>query len=669
MVVILSSSCKSGTPVVVSTTNTPASESEPTAVHTLTQAPQVTQTKAAVEFTYEPLFKGASCPFELPPGLVEGQDVECGYLEVPENRADPNSRQIRLAVAIFRHPDGATHPDPIIYLSGGPGGSALELLNLAFDQIYAPYFSAGRDIIFFDQRGIGLSKPALDCPDVQNLSIDLLDNKVGGRQLSDQEAYGLILDSFLDCGEDLDRESDLTAYNTAANAADVNDLRKALGYNKVNLWGVSYGTRLALGVLRAFPEGLRSVILDSAYPPEVDLYLEAPKNADRAFNVLFEACAEDPTCNQNYPDLRDVFFDSVDLLEARPYQTVIVNPLTGESFDALIDGETLMGLIFQLLYETELLTNLPMLIYQANQGDFEMLSRIYGLLLVEIPLISRGMSLSVQCNEEVAFSSLEGFREALSEYPEMVPLFSFSTLGEIGYQICQDWNSGQADPIENEPVYSQVPTLILAGEFDPITPPEWGLQVKRSLDDSYYFEFPGVGHGASTVEGCPRQITLDFVEDPKRAPDSTCIDGMSFGFVNPVNLDELSFTNMDIPQIGIQVSVPGDWTKVQPDYFISPDQSIEIVFLQSQETSPTNLLRRWGASEPIEVIQVNELSWTLYQVNIQDLGAAGFVAISPGEGGQYIMLVITTPGKQNDIYEPLVLPIVRSIKLEPDVSS
>jgi hypothetical protein len=108
---------------------------------------------------------------------------------------------------------------------------------------------------------------------------------------------------------------------------------------------------------------------------------------------------------------------------------------------------------------------------------------------------------------------------------------------------------------------------------------------------------------------------------------------------------------------------------VQPDYFISPDQSIEIVFLQSQETSPTNLLRRWGASEPIEVIQVNELSWTLYQVNIQDLGAAGFVAISPGEGGQYIMLVITTPGKQNDIYEPLVLPIVRSIKLEPDVSS
>jgi pimeloyl-ACP methyl ester carboxylesterase len=650
-------------------TDTPGSMSEPTAVQSVTQTPQATQTQPVLEIVYEPKFEAASCPFELPPGLVEGQDVECGYLEVPENRSDPNSRQIRLAVAIFRHPDGATHPDPIIYLSGGPGGSALELLNLAFDQIFAPYFSAGRDIIFLDQRGIGLSNPALDCPDVQDLSIDLLDNQVGGRQLSDQEAYDLILNGFVDCGEDLDKEADLTAYNTAANAADVDDLRKALGYNKINLWGVSYGTRLALGVMRAFPEGLRSVILDSAYPPEVDLYLEAPKNADRAFNVLFNACAEDPVCNENYPELREVFFDTVDLLEDRPYETVIINPLTGESYDALIDGETLMGLIFQLLYETELLANLPMLIYQANQGDFEMLSRIYGLLLVEIPLISRGMSLSVQCNEEVAFSSLEGFRKTLSEYPEMTPLFSFSTLGEMGYQICQDWNSGQADPIENEPIHGQVPTLILAGEFDPITPPEWGLQVKQSLDKSYYYEFPGVGHGASTVEGCPRQITLDFIQDPTRALDSACIGEMSFGFVTPVNLDELSFSDMEIPQMGIQVSIPSDWTKVQPDYFISPDQSIEIVFLQSQETSPANLLRRWGASEPIEEIQENELSWTLYQVNIQDLGAAGFVAISPGEAGQYIMLVVTTPGKQNDIYAPLVLPIVKSIKLGPNVSS
>lgn len=645
--------------------DTPAAKPSPTPVKTAAQSPTATQTLAPLEIDYEPLFQEADCQFELPPGQEQGETVECGYLEIPENRTDPNSRQIRLAVAIFRHPEGATHPDPIIYLSGGPGGSSLELINLAFDQVFAPYFTSGRDLIFFDQRGVGFSKPALDCPAVQDLSLDLLDNQVGGKRISDQEAYDLILNSFLDCGNDLEGQADLTAYNTSTNAADVNDLREALGYDQVNLWGVSYGTRLALGVMRDYPEGLRSVILDSAYPPDVDLYLDAPENADRAFDVLFESCAEDLNCNQHYPDLREVFFDTVDLLEARPYKTAIVNPLTGENFDALIDGETLMGLIFQLLYETELLTNLPMYIYQANQGDFDMLSRIYGLLLVEIPLISRGMNLSVQCNEEMAFSSLEAFRNALADYPQLALLFSFSTLGEMGFQICREWNSGRAEAVENEPVYSQIPTLILAGEFDPITPPAWGLQAKQTLENSYYYEFPGVGHGASTVEGCPRQITLDFLQDPQQAPDDSCIDEMIFGFVTPVDLDELSFTTVEIPDLGIHVSLPDGWTQIQPDYYISPDQSIEIVFLKSQDTSPDNLLQRWGASKPIEQIQANGNTWTLYKVSIDDLGAVGYVAVSQSGDGLYIILMLSLPGRQEEIYEPLFLPLVKSFKVEP----
>jgi pimeloyl-ACP methyl ester carboxylesterase len=664
MLAIIASACKSGAPVVETQVDTPEVEISLTPVQTATQIAQETQEMAPARLDYEPDYQETACPFDLPPGQVEGQTVECGILEVPENRADPNSRQIRLAVAIFRHPDGATQPDPIIYLSGGPGGSSLELLNLAFDQVFAPYFTAGRDLIFFDQRGIGLSVPALDCPAVQDLSIDLLDNQVGGRQLSDQEAYDLVLNSFLSCGEDLEAGADLSAYNTLTSAADVNDLRIALGYDQVNLWGGSYGTRLALGVMRDYPEGLRSVVLDSAYPPDVDLYLDAPKNANRAFKVLFDACAEDPVCNLNYPDLREVFFNTVELLEARPYDTMIMNPLTGESFDAVIDGETLMGLIFQLLYETELLPNLPMLIYQANQGDFEMLSRIYGLLLVEIPLISRGMSLSVQCNEEMAFSSLEEFRSVLADYPQLAPLYSYSTLGEMGFQICQEWNSGQANPIENEPVTSRVPTLILAGEYDPITPPAWGLRVTETLENSYYYEYPGVGHGASSVDGCPRQMMLAFIDDPSQAPDNTCIEEMEFEFVTPIDLNKLSFAPVEVPDIGIQASIPEGWTQVQPEYYISPDQSIEIVLTQSQDTAPEDFLQRWGASEPIDQIQVNDLTWTLYPVAIKDLGAAGYAGVSPSQEGFYIVLVISMPDKQNELYETLFLPVVKSFKIE-----
>lgn len=665
LLAVFSSACSSETPIVATPTGTSVVKSSPAPSRTTEDAPRATQTLTPVEIDYEPVFQTAECQFELPPGQVEGESVECGYLEIPENRTDPNTRQIRLAVAIFRHPEGATDPDPIIYLSGGPGGSSLELINLAFDQVFEPYFETGRDLIFFDQRGIGYSKPALDCLEVQDLSLDMLDNEVGGRQITDQEAYDLMLNSFLACGEDLEGKADLNTYNSAASAADVNDLRRALGYDQVNLWGVSYGTRLALGVMRDYPEGLRSVILDSTYPPDVDLYLAAPQNADRAFNVLFDACTEDPNCNQHYPDLREVFYETVDVLEAMPYRTTINNPLSGESFEAVIDGETFIGLIFQLLYETELLKNLPMFIYQANQGDFDMLSRIYGLLLVEIPLISRGMNLSVQCNEEAAFSSLEGFQDAIADYPQVAPLYNVSTLGEMGFQICRDWDSGRAAPIENEPVHSQVPTLILAGEFDPITPPSWGLQAMQTLENSYYFEFPGVGHGASSVEGCPKKMSIDFFREPLQAPDDTCIDSMMTDFITPVALGELSFITVVIPDLGIQVSIPDGWTQIQPEYYISPDQSVEIVFLKSQDTSPDNLLERWGASEPIEQIQANGLTWTLYRVRIDDLSAVGYVAVSQSEDGMYIVLVLSLPGKQEEIYEPLVIPLVESFRIEP----
>ncbi|MCJ7659788.1 MAG: alpha/beta hydrolase, partial [Anaerolineales bacterium] len=216
---------------------------------------------------YQPIFEGAPCPFEIPAGQVEGETVECGYLVVPENRNDPKTKNIRLSVAIFRHPDGATYDDPIIFLEGGPGASPLEFIRFSFDIIYPPLFATGRDIIFFDQRGVGNSEPALDCPEVVAQSLELMDFELDGQNLSKEDIYALNLESMLACGDRINQEADLTAYNTVANAADVNDLRLALGYEKVNLWSISYGTRLALGVMRDFPEGVRSAVLDSVYPP------------------------------------------------------------------------------------------------------------------------------------------------------------------------------------------------------------------------------------------------------------------------------------------------------------------------------------------------------------------------------------------------------------------
>jgi pimeloyl-ACP methyl ester carboxylesterase len=479
------------------------------------------------------VFEPAVCPFQLPPGQIEGTTVECGYLVVPEKRADPDAGTIRLAVGIFHPPGGATESDPIIYLAGGPGGSVLELLHLSFEGLYQPIMAVGRDLILFDQRGVGLSEPALDCPDAHELALELLDHVRDGEELSEEEMDVLFGDAYAACADDLRAVADLTAYNTVASAADVNDLRLALGYDQVNLWGQSYGTRLALGVLRDYPQGVRSVVLDSVYPPDVDMYLESPANLDRALEALFEACAADAACSAAYPCLRQVFFDTVERLNSNPVETVIRDPFTGRIHSALLTGDVYFGLVFQLLYVTEMLPALPQLITDVSQGDVETFNRIRGAVLGQGMAISRGMSFSVQCNEETAFSTVEEFDAALADYPELADFLEGGSLGRAAYVVCTFWGAGQAAEIENEPVTSDIPTLVMTGEFDPITPPAWGRQAAETLENSSFYLYPNVGHGAASVAGCPQDMLVAFLDDPSRPPDDTCIAEMILRFAVP----------------------------------------------------------------------------------------------------------------------------------------
>jgi len=366
-----------------------------------------------------PVFEEADCPFDLPAGQVDGRTVECGYLEVLEDRADPvgradsDSAMLRLAVAIFRHPDGDPEPDPVIYLEGGPGGSALEFASLSFGDLSAPIFAANRDLILFDQRGVGLSEPALDCPALTELSVELLDNEMDGEELTYQEMDDLYLETALACGEELRENADLSDYNSDASAADVDDLRRALGYDQVNLWGISYGTRLALEVIRDYPEGVRSVVLDSVVPPDVDTEVEGPANVARALDLLFASCAADEACNAAYPDLRAVFFDIVDRLNESPAAFPVTDALTGEVYDAIMNGDDMLGLLAQSLYQTDIIPMLPQIIYDASEGSYELLARIAGSLLAVREGMSDGMQYSVQCNEEVSFSSATAFEAAL----------------------------------------------------------------------------------------------------------------------------------------------------------------------------------------------------------------------------------------------------------------
>jgi pimeloyl-ACP methyl ester carboxylesterase len=477
------------------------------------------------QIDYTPVFEKTSCPFILPRGQSDGRTVECGDLIVPEDRYDPDTRTIRLAVAIFHPIKSPPEPDPIIYLQGGPGASILEIINSSFQQVYAPLLAADRDLILFDQRGVGFSEPALDCPGVQERGLELLDMEMEGQVFKEDDLQVLFNDAYRTCHQDLSGIADLGDYNTLNSAADVNDLRIALGYDQVNLWGASYGTRLALEMMRDDPQAIRSVILDSVYPPEKDLYLEAPANLDRAMRLLFDACAADEACNAAYPDLRQTFFDTAAALDENPARLVVEDPQTGQSYPMLFTGGAFFGLIFQLMYETEALPFIPALIYETRLGNLDVIGRIYGQLLPLASVSSRGMMFSVQCNEEIAFSTVEQYEQVLLDHPDIAPYLQDSVLGDISYDVCSFWEAGKADDLENEAVESNIPTLILQGMFDPVTPPAWSMDAANSLHQSHYYLFSNVAHGVSPTD-CGQEMMINFFLDPEHAPSDTCIAEM-----------------------------------------------------------------------------------------------------------------------------------------------
>lgn len=615
---------------------------------------------------YVPTFEYAPCPFTLPPGQVEGETVECGYLVVPEDRADPDTRDIRIAVAIFSHPGSAPEPDPIIYLEGGPGGNPLELRVLSFDAFFGPVFAANRDILVFDQRGVGFSEPALDCPAFTTLYLDLLDLEVDGTRLTPEEILDLKVGVFTACAEDLSAVADLSAYNTAANAADVNDLRLAPGYNQVNLWGGSYGTRLALGVMRDYPEGIRSVVLDATYTPEVDLYLAIPANFDRALNILTKVCAADDACNSAYPNLRTLFRDTVERLNESPASFEVIHPLTRESYTRMLNGDGLVELMFRSLYDTATRPLLPQAIHNASEGTFTAFLPSAMLDILRQEVRSWGMYFSVLCNEEIPFSNREEFEVTVAGYPEFAGFFAGFEVGGLAYEVCPNWNAGRADARENEPVTSDIPTLITTGEYDPIVPPGWGQQAAEELTNSYFFEYPGMGHGAGD---CARSMMITFLLDPSTEPDGACITAMEVPpFIVPIEAADIELEPFADEQRGFHGLVPTGWQELAPANLARRNSVVDPSYFVLEATPGTaadlfaNLAGQLGFNpglEPIASAEVGSFTWDFYTFDRQ--GNQADLALAEDGQKAYFVFLISTADEHDVLYEHLFLPAVEAM--------
>jgi pimeloyl-ACP methyl ester carboxylesterase len=503
----------SGTPTPIYVTATavaPAITDAPTQLPiALTSVPATEAPTPLPTISYTPTFEASGCQFFYPDSYAP----ECGFLTVPENRADPNTDMIRLHVAIFRSANPA--PEPVIHLAGGPGGSDTDLINYHFATGIGSLLE-NYDLIFFDQRGTGQSEPSLTCPERDDISGNLLEMSFGSAEANQRE-----IAAFTACRDRLVAQGvDLSAYNSAASAADVNDLRIALGYSQINLYGESYGTRLALTVMRDYPQIVRSAIIDSVLPPEQNLYTSLANNAERSFNAMFSACASDPGCNAAYPDLENVFYQTVDALNANPAQVPVTDPNTGLTYSALLTGDLLVDVVFVEMYRPDVMIYVPQMIFNVQQGYYSpFLQRRLGLYFDRSA--ARAMTVSVQCNEEVSFST---YNDLVTESGAARPQVAHNYINQMQvlYTLCDSWGAGKANPIENQPVRSSIPTLVLAGNFDPITPPAWSRAVAETLEHAYYYEFP-VGHWVMRSSPCPVQMAISFLDDPNTALDSSCV--------------------------------------------------------------------------------------------------------------------------------------------------
>lgn len=410
---------------------------------------------------------------------VTGYVEQCGTVTVPEAPGSEASLELGV-VRVFSKAENPA-PDPVVYLDGGPGNATIEQLDDVF-----PYFeelAKDRDVIFIDQRGTGVTEPAMNCGDAEELA---------------------------DCFDAVSEVTDPAAYTTPNNARDVDLVRQALGYEKWNLLGISYGTRLGLTIMRDFPGGIRAAILDGMVPLEADLFGEAAQNAEASFERTFAACAADAECAEKYPDPMAELLTVVAAFDEDPPSAC------GEE----IRGADVVGILFNLLYSPAALAFVPRLIHELADGNtqlFEDLSCSLGSANFSFP-----MHLSLQCAEEISFTSAETIAALDAEVrPELKPGIS----GSSYLSFCADWPVPAAPPRENEAVSSSLPTLVFAGYFDPITPPRYSEQVHDALSNSQYFLIQNDSHGAS-LSPCGLELARAFLNAPTETTASTCLSDL-----------------------------------------------------------------------------------------------------------------------------------------------
>jgi len=459
---------------------------------------------------YQPVYAKGPCNDEVP----KSPHVTCGTLTVPEDRSKPDGRKVVLPVAIV-HAAGHPTPDPVVYFSGGPGFAGLPAVQGFLKHGY----TADRDVIIFDQRGTGDAKPSLACPEVY--TANALNN--ADVRVRFDVARKRFAGAVRACAHRLRAAGvDLNQYNTTAVAQDAADLRRALRIKKWNLFGVSYGTTVALQTMRADAEGIRSVVVDSVFPPDVAWNsTQTVHDFARIQRVFFDGCASDPACHARYPHLEADYHEAVKVLDGHPYRTRYTDPFSKKNTPFVIDGATATSGFFQALYDSDLIPLLPGVIEQIKAGTAgPILEGLVQQLGPDINGAAEAQHQAVNCSDRA-----NSVRD--DDAPKLVAQNSDYSRFLISYTVCSAIDVAPAPAGFADAVRSDIPTLVLGDEYDPVTPPDDSRHTAQALSHATFVLFPGLGHGAVFSDRpCPITIFKAFLAAPTARVNSSCVSSM-----------------------------------------------------------------------------------------------------------------------------------------------
>lgn len=444
---------------------------------------------------------------ELAPCHLERypQEVLCGTHTVFENRKAAEGRQIDIRFAVVPAVDAAPQADPVVIFPGGPGQAAMDMAPLVASVFRK--VNESRDVVLIDQRGIGASHPLeCDIPDDAWLT------------LSTEEQARLARELLKSCLEELD--ADVTLYTQELANVDIHEILQALGYERINIYGGSWGTRAGLLYAHRFPEHVRTLVLDGNLPLANPAPLYATSDAEGALEDLFADCAEDTACREAFPELEQMFSRAVEALEGDGVRVSIDEPTTGEPLSLVLTKDIFVSGLREVLYVPELSRIVPLIIAQAVNHDYRALGAVSSYFETATAM-TIGAHLTIMCSEELPRMAADEIER------EMKSGFLGRAFFETYENACGVWPKAPPPAIYSEKVSSNAPALILSGEVDPITPPRWGEVMAGALPNSLHLVASESGHGVAT-QGCAPELIEQFIDNADfKQIDGACLDDIS----------------------------------------------------------------------------------------------------------------------------------------------